>query len=64
MCAPQAGPNGLEAFLLPCLEEALHDGEDGIVAAAIGFLTATARSPRLLRKQRLLQVSPPLMVTL
>jgi phosphoinositide-3-kinase regulatory subunit 4 len=40
--ACDAGPAGLEAFLLPCLEQALSDGEPAVVAAAIGFLADAA----------------------
>ena len=40
--AAAAGPAGLEAFLLPCLEQALGDGEPAVVAAAVDFLAAAA----------------------
>ena len=36
--AAAAGPGGLEAFLLPCLEQALADESPAVAAAALSFL--------------------------
>lgn len=36
--AAAAGPGGLEAFLLPCLEQALADEAPAVAAAALSFL--------------------------
>ncbi len=48
-----AGPSGLEAFLLPCLEQALADQEEIVVARALGFLTRVTEAGQL-RKRALL----------
>jgi hypothetical protein len=50
------GRASLEAFLLPCIEQALNDTEETVLAAALGCLTAlTARE--LLRKKVLLEAT-------
>ena len=40
--AAAAGPGGLEAFLLPCLEQALADESPAVAAAALSFLADSA----------------------
>ncbi|KAL3131972.1 hypothetical protein ABBQ38_007667 [Trebouxia sp. C0009 RCD-2024] len=59
-----AGSQGLQAFLLPCLEQALADVETGVIAEAVRFLTAVCRE-RQIRKPSLLaaarKVAPALL---
>ncbi|KAK9909837.1 hypothetical protein WJX75_008190 [Coccomyxa subellipsoidea] len=51
--ASQAGFSGMEAFLLPCVEQALADESEAVIAEAIMFLTRVVEGGHM-RKRSLL----------